>query len=438
MAFDFHQYNQQYLANAQAGKPLINDAAAYGVEYVPVHVPPGQTYWRIIGIHHLRPEENQGKHNVFFEALNEQGQRVSNPHSWAGWTWEGRKPNERADPVPLDKPSYETAGNIAVHYNQTVSTWIKGLNPGANDLTDAVKNLHTRHADEPSPGGGLGNTLGHHSFYLVFQRTINSAALNDGIIQGQVINGVGYTLQLRQDNFVVDSRVIGPELTYRFSDLEYGSYALAVVDTTVGQNNIVVSQANKIITINLVVPAPAQSVIFGRVTNGAGKTLQLLSNGSVINSRILPSSTEYRFESLAAGLYSLLVVGSTTRQDNIALDGSNSRHINLEVTDDGSASADKAIDYYILYGPAGSTGRQTNLLLATNYILAFSATVGYSVAEAMRAAKVTIIGDGISPQDITVITESGAIVEVLAGDAYAIEAELNRRIREGTAFPHEA
>jgi hypothetical protein len=52
----------------------------------------------------------------------------------------------------------------------------------------------------------------------------------------------------------------------------------------------------------------------------------------------------------------------------------------------------------------------------------------------MQARFVTIIGDGVSPEEQQAILESGSVLEVLAGDAYDIEAELNRRIENGVAF----
>jgi len=73
-------------------------------------------------------------------------------------------------------------------------------------------------------------------------------------------------------------------------------------------------------------------------------------------------------------------------------------------------------------------------LLATNYILTFSPTIGFSVAEAKQARQVTIIGEGISPTDQQALQNSGTQVEVLAGDPYTIEAKLNERIRAGRAF----
>ena len=45
-----------------------------------------------------------------------------------------------------------------------------------------------------------------------------------------------------------------------------------------------------------------------------------------------------------------------------------------------------------------------------------------------------IIGEGISAADRQAIQDSGSEVEVIAGDAYDIEAELIARIQAGRAF----
>jgi len=41
--------------------------------------------------------------------------------------------------------------------------------------SDRVENLHTKHADEPGPNGEIWNSIGHHSFYVIFQRTRQGA-----------------------------------------------------------------------------------------------------------------------------------------------------------------------------------------------------------------------------------------------------------------------
>jgi hypothetical protein len=143
----------------------------YGVHLVKANAPQGENYWRVIGVHHLEPLENYSNRNIYIVALDEQGQRIKIPVIWAGWTWEGRRNDERADPVPLDKPNEEPAGNISVGSGQIVSVWIKGASRDANDKSDRVENLHTVHPDEPLPDGRKLNTIGHHSFLVVFQRT---------------------------------------------------------------------------------------------------------------------------------------------------------------------------------------------------------------------------------------------------------------------------
>ena len=88
MAFNFQQYNTQYLLNINNNGAPINDAAdKYGVKIVAAaDVADGETYWRVIGVHHLLPRENFSEHNVFLEVLDEQGVRIKKPQIWAGWT----------------------------------------------------------------------------------------------------------------------------------------------------------------------------------------------------------------------------------------------------------------------------------------------------------------------------------------------------------------
>ena len=85
MAFNHQQYNTQYvLNNIRGNNAPINDALSkYGVRIVEADVTEGETYWRVIGVHHLEPRENFSKHNVYVEALDETGQRVQNPFASA-------------------------------------------------------------------------------------------------------------------------------------------------------------------------------------------------------------------------------------------------------------------------------------------------------------------------------------------------------------------
>lgn len=437
MAFNHQQYNTTYLLNARENNEPMNETAQkYGVRIVEADVAEGETYWKVIGVHHLLPRENFSKHNVYVEVLDENGRRVSNPIAWAGWTWQGRRSDERADPLPLDKPAFEAAGNVAMHFGQNVSIWIKGLSRDANDKSDRVENLHTAHPDEPLPDGSLLNTLGHHSFYVVFQRTRKAGSMTDGVIQGRLERGQGQKVRLKKSNTLIGEQRVGGNLTFEFDNLSPGVYRLEVIGTDVSQDNIRIDPNNKTVNLNLAIPIPDDSVIFGQIENGAGKTLLLIKEGNIISRFRIPTSGGYRFSDLAAGNYSLQIFETNIRQDNISLDGTNSREINLVITQptDKPTTSDKSINHYLLLGPPSSRGRQTNLILVMDYVLAFSATVGFSVEEAKQARQVTIVGEGISAADQQAIKDSGSQVELLSGDAYDIETQLNARIQAGRAF----
>lgn len=145
----------------------VNQAEGYNVHLAPAAVTAGQRYWHVTSVRHLSPEENRGRHNVFVDALDENGQRCRVPTLRIGWSWEGRRPDEQAPPKPLDKPDNEPAGNVDLYAGQHLEAWIEG--DGLS--SDHVVNLHTDHPDEPGPSGQLWNSRGHHSFHVIFQRT---------------------------------------------------------------------------------------------------------------------------------------------------------------------------------------------------------------------------------------------------------------------------
>ncbi len=438
--FNFRQYRDRYVQNANQGGERLNEAAdKYGVRIVEAEVAPGDTYWRAIGVHHLLPEENMSQHNVFIEAVDEQGNRIRNPLPQVGWTWEGRQPHENAPPVRLDKGANEPAGNVIMWAGQILSVWMLGAK------SDRVEGLRSTHPDEPLPDGRLLNTYGHHSFYVVFQRTQKTSAVN-GLIMGRVERGEGQTVRLIRDNQVVAQQTIGPDLAFRFEALPPGVYRVDVATMNIGQSNIHINENNRTANIVLAVPLPTESVIAGRVTNGQGKTLVLLQGGNPLAQVSLPATGEYRFDNLGAGNYSLTVQGTSVRQDNIQLNGQNSRQVNLTVPQtqppppppqpepEPSPVTGKVIDHYLLLGPPGSRARNLGILLLKDFILAFSITVGFSVEEAKRANKVTVFGDGISRADVRAIQTAGAQVEVLGGNIFDIETRMQERIRSGQAF----
>jgi hypothetical protein len=182
VGFDFHRFNQEYITRSRPttnGGPAsggssggaTNDAERYGVRIVPAQVAGGQLYWRAIGVRHLEPAENKGKHNLYAELLDEEGKRVRDANAQLQRGWEGQRPDESSPLVRFDKGDNEPATNIPIDRNQKLWVRVTGDLP-----SDTVENLHTKHADEAGPGGELWNSIGHHSFYVVFQRTRQAVA----------------------------------------------------------------------------------------------------------------------------------------------------------------------------------------------------------------------------------------------------------------------
>jgi len=170
MNFNGNQYIQQFLAAAQVAQ-VFNDAAVdYGVQIRQAEVADGELYWRVIGVHHLLPKENGRDHNIFVEALDEQGNRIRQARVHAASTFENNANPPKV--TALDKGDADPMGcDFPMGKEATYSVWMKGSSPQSNDPSDRVEKLHTRHADEPFGVPGAGNTMGHHSFYVVFQRT---------------------------------------------------------------------------------------------------------------------------------------------------------------------------------------------------------------------------------------------------------------------------
>lgn len=145
------EYIAKFLAN-----PGQNDAAKYGVSITPANRVPDQPYWRVIGIHHLTGTENHGQHHVFCDVLDETGKRIDNARI-----------NILTNGKPrgfmvTDKPANEPGTNTQMHWEDTLELYLAGDIPGEHGV-----GFHTRHEDEEP-----GTTRGHHSFYMVAQRTV--------------------------------------------------------------------------------------------------------------------------------------------------------------------------------------------------------------------------------------------------------------------------
>lgn len=140
---------------------VVNQAAIYGVNIYRTTNP--APVWRAISVRRLTGAENASKHHVFVDVLDATGNRDRNPALRIDWSWEGRRTEERALPALLDKPDAGELGhgNIPINPGQKIIVLIEG--DGAS--SDAVTGMHTGFPDE-APG----NTWGHFSYKVVFQR----------------------------------------------------------------------------------------------------------------------------------------------------------------------------------------------------------------------------------------------------------------------------
>ncbi|MBI1878255.1 MAG: carboxypeptidase regulatory-like domain-containing protein [Chloroflexi bacterium] len=265
MPFIPKRYNDGFLNREQTILARTQNARDnYGVRVVEADVAEGETYWKVVGVHHLLPDENRSNHHVFLEALDENGQRIK-PIAWADFTWEGRQPGQIAGPVQLDKPDNEAAGNIALHDGQKATVWMRGLSRDAQDKSDRVENLDIVHPDEPGPQGELWNTIGHHSFYVVFQRirkegtgttspgVVSEQVSQNGVINGQIINGRRYTVRILQGSTVVAEQVADSNGAFRFEGLPNGVYQLEAIGPTLAAGPIRLDADQPQATINLAV-----------------------------------------------------------------------------------------------------------------------------------------------------------------------------------------
>jgi hypothetical protein len=152
-------YNQQFLAQVRNNQAIINNAAKYGVQVQPIsNLGAAQQYWRVVGIHHLTGPENMGNHHTYVDVLDEQGKRINGARLVLK--------QEGAAPVfaVVDKPANEAGTNFPMWSNTRATVAVESALP-----SEAVTGLRSDHADEE-----VGNTWGHHSFYVVFQRTTAS------------------------------------------------------------------------------------------------------------------------------------------------------------------------------------------------------------------------------------------------------------------------
>ena len=412
-------------APSMAPRAPINDAAAYGVTVEPATVAPGGWYWQAARVHHLTPEENGGNHHLFMDVRDPALGAPDDPYGGRLFgarlkvSWDGGEQF-----VTIDKPLSEPGANFPMWKWQVCAVKTLGLS-GQELPSDRVAGMHTGHPDE-APG----NTLFHHSFSITFVKVQAPDVIHaDSVIYGVLRNAAGRAAVLWQGDTVIASQAVDPDETFRFTDLAAGEYQVGVQDTRFRSDPVWVNgqdQAQLALTLIL-----AESMISGRVRNGASRTLILLRDDAEVTRQVVPADEMYRFTDLTAGSYRVAVADTPLRSAVIVLDGAESATANLVAPTLG-----KPLTHYVLFGPAEQPATEADLLLAQDFLLACAPSFGFSAAEAAHAGLVTIIADrtAVSQESEAALGLDGTPVQRIAGTVAEVAAALAARVEAGQPF----
>ena len=406
-----------------APQEVVNDAASYGVQIQPANVKPGELYWQAVRVHHLTPQENGGNHHLYLDVLDPAlggapyGSRVEGARLRV--TWDGGEQT-----LTVDKPAGEPGTNFPMWKWQVCAVECLGL-AGQELRSDRVTGMHTGHPDEAA-----GNTLFHHSFHVTYVKVQAAEQVyTDSVIYGVIHNGSGRTALLLQSEKEVARKVLGVDETFRFTELGAGEYVIAVEGTEFRSASTRVNGRDQV-QLDLTL-ALRESIISGRVANGAGRTVALLKETSEVATKVVAADETFRFTGLEAGTYRVVLTGTQVVSEALTLNGANAATVDLVAPAPG-----KPIAHYVLLGPSDRPRTRANLLLAQDFMLAFTPVFGFSAVEAGAASSVTIIG---APEEVSADTEKqlvggGATVQRIAGTAGEVAAALAARITAGRAF----
>jgi hypothetical protein len=405
--------NEPGQVTRRTGDPqVVNDAEAYGVVVEEAQVEPGTTYWQVRRVHHLTPDENNGRHHIYIEALTPDGKRAF--QSRARITWDGGEQT-----VTVDKPLPEPGTNFPMWKWQVCTVEMLGM------PSDKVRNLHTAHPDEPNPDGSTsGNTLFHHSFLIEYQQ-VTAAGETTGNILGRVKNASpNLPVVLLQDGQEVARQAVAEDGTFTFQDVEAGTYTVRA--GSVGQE--VAVETGKTTDVTLALPLH-DSVIEGVVENGKDMTLRLVKDGAVLVEGVLGASGAFRLKALAAGDYFVQVVrpGQTEPvaiAGPITVDGTDRKSVTLTVPLEPVQTGGSPLDHYVLFGPPDRPETKVLLIALAPTIARQRLAFGFQPSEAARAATITIVGDAsLVPEDVEhELAKTNANVRRVAGSVENILA----------------
>lgn len=172
-----------------------------------------------------------------------------------------------------------------------------------------------------------------------WQATISDAGPSPGfgIVRVAVDDKPGLPVQISASGWDGYVQFAGSKAEYGPDALEFaplGSGAYTITPAEIGISAEVNLDAARVLMVAFT-PGSAEaerpaagSAIGGKVANGAGHTIVLRGPEGEL-SRVVASDETYRFESLAAGAYTLFIPDSDQRRSGLEMDGSNERTANF-------------------------------------------------------------------------------------------------------------
>lgn len=176
----FEQVKQQIIDHYLQHKTVFNNTH-YDVPEINIRIiganlvdmPSDAKYFKLLGIHWLTGEQNQGKHACYIEVLDPENNyaRIWPPHpsrsiKWR-WGWTGQGANESSNPPTQEKPLNELDNivmNTADHH-----LWIYPFEQRYEHVQDIrFDKIENVRSDRIDGANGPGNTYAHHSFYAIW------------------------------------------------------------------------------------------------------------------------------------------------------------------------------------------------------------------------------------------------------------------------------
>ncbi len=386
---------------ASGEQPLEWDARldALKVSVIKANPPAGVTYWRLVKATH--DPGARGRSLIYCEVQDEKGERLVGQKLTLSW------PGGSGHAVTENKPTPEFAANFGIG-----DSYKPDHGPGPFSVS--VDGLPSDRVT------GMGRPDGHDViFYLTWRRSTSGPLVAKSVIRGMVVGGqAGQTVILRAATGEVRQTTLDGAGAYVFRDLPAGTYTLEVAGTSVPDLQV---DGTSGLDVPLVDVRPRESVVKGTVRDAAGRPVQglkvTLTSPATRQETLTDSKGRFQFPALLAASYTVEVKGLV---QTAYVDGRNQASLEFTLPPETPV---KPIAQYLLFGPPQQVGTRANLLLAEDYVLAFTPTVGFSVDEALQAASVIIVGDvqAVSAETEDKLKAAGCQVTRLGGGPYAIE-----------------